>query len=72
MRAGLLSTIGNAGIEKQVVDVVVADFVERLLGEALDALEVRQLARQYCQRIGRSVILELVEGRLGALNVPGA
>lgn len=55
-RARLLSPrpIGNPSIQQQVVNalLLLAELFQRLIGEPLDSLEIRQLQRQDLKRVG--------------------
>lgn len=69
---GLLSAIGDTGVEKEVVDGVLADLGEGLFGEGLDVAQVVELQGQDGERVGGAVKGEGVVGLLGALGVAGA
>lgn len=73
VRAGPVVGLASHGrIEHQVVDRALAQILERLLSEGLDRLQVGQLHRENGQGMRAVVVLELVEGRLGRLGVPGS
>lgn len=68
----LLRTVADAGIQQQIVNIVLADLLEGLLGKALYVTQVVQLEGKYGQWVGGAVVGEGVVGFLGALGVARA
>ena len=72
MRPLLLGTIGDGGVQQQIVDLVLTELLQRPLGKRLDALEIVELTLHDIDGVGRAVELESVIVLLGSLRVPGA
>lgn len=72
MRPGGLSTVGDTRIQQHIVNLVLADLVENILGKCLHVLQVVELQRQHGQLVGVAVVGEAVEGGLGAVGAAGA
>lgn len=71
-RAFPIGTLDEHRVEQQVVDLVLTQTLQCLLGERADILHVRQLERQHRQAVARGIELELVIGRLRARCVARA
>lgn len=67
-----LFRLRRSGIEQQVVDLVLAELVERLLSERLDCLQIRELKRQDGQAVLCAVVGYLVVCLLCPTRVSGA
>lgn len=68
----LVFALGRPGIEQQVVDLVLAERVECLLGKGLDGLEIRQLEGQDGQAVLCAVVGDIVVCLLGPGRIPGS
>lgn len=68
----LLGILCDCGAKEQVVEAVLAQLLQGLLGERLDAPEVVELAREDGDGAGGAVVAEGVKVLLGALRVAGA
>lgn len=72
VRPWLFGSVTNRCVQQQVVDLVLADLLERLLSEGLDVPQVGKLQRQDRHAVLGRVDLEVVVGGLGLLGISGA
>lgn len=72
MRPFFLRPLEHACIQQEVVNIALADTVQCLLGERLDALQVGQIDGQHGHGVGGPIVLQLLDGIVGRLCVSGA
>jgi hypothetical protein len=68
----LPSPVRNGRIQQQIVEPVLAQLLQRLLGKCPGAPQIRQLEREDGQTVPGAVILERVVRRLGPADVTRA
>lgn len=69
IRTRLVRAVANSSIDHKVVNLVLAELVERLLREFLHIAKVRQLKRQDRNLIGALVVANVAIRFLGGLRV---